>query len=93
MRSKTLVDLEGRFDVTDNISLALGADNLFDEYPDPHPAELQHDRQHAVLELLAVRPLGPLRLRTRFAGLLTAHPAGRYRPEAPERFGRRVQVR
>jgi iron complex outermembrane receptor protein len=33
--SKTLVDLEGRFDVTENIRVAIGAENLFDEYPDP----------------------------------------------------------
>ena len=32
--SKTLVDLEGRFDVTDSIRLAIGAENLLDEYPD-----------------------------------------------------------
>ncbi len=32
--SKTLVDFEARFDVTDSIKLALGADNVFDEYPD-----------------------------------------------------------
>ncbi len=35
--SATLVDLEGRVDVTDRIRLALGAENLFDEYPDPFP--------------------------------------------------------
>jgi iron complex outermembrane receptor protein len=32
--AKTLVDLEGRFNVTDNIRLAIGAENLLDEYPD-----------------------------------------------------------
>ena len=32
--AKTLVDLEGRFDVTDNIRVAIGAENLLDEYPD-----------------------------------------------------------
>ncbi|MBC6983005.1 TonB-dependent siderophore receptor [Caulobacter sp. 17J80-11] len=37
---KTLVDLEGRFDVTDNFELALGVDNLFDVYPDETPAAL-----------------------------------------------------
>jgi iron complex outermembrane receptor protein len=31
---KTLVDLEARFDVTENVKLAVGADNVFDEYPD-----------------------------------------------------------
>jgi iron complex outermembrane recepter protein len=34
--AKTLVDLEGRFDITDKIRLALGAENLLDEYPDPN---------------------------------------------------------
>ena len=33
--SKTLVDLEGRFDITDNIRISLGAENILDEYPDP----------------------------------------------------------
>src|SRR5690606_31811208 len=33
----TLIDIEGRFDITDNIRLALGADNVTDEYPDPNP--------------------------------------------------------
>ncbi len=32
--AKTLMDLEGRFDVTDNIRVAIGAENLLDEYPD-----------------------------------------------------------
>ena len=32
--AKTLVDLEGRFDVTDNIRVSLGAENVLDEYPD-----------------------------------------------------------
>ena len=35
--AKTLVDFEARFDVTDSIKLALGADNVFDEYPDAFP--------------------------------------------------------
>jgi iron complex outermembrane receptor protein len=35
--SATLIDLEGRFDVTDRIRLAVGAENLTDEYPDPFP--------------------------------------------------------
>jgi hypothetical protein len=30
--AKTLLDLEGRFDITDKIRLALGAENLLDEY-------------------------------------------------------------
>ena len=35
--STMLVDLEGRFDVTERIRIALGAENVFDEYPDPFP--------------------------------------------------------
>ncbi|HEY7641331.1 MAG TPA: TonB-dependent receptor [Steroidobacteraceae bacterium] len=34
--AKTLLDLEGRFDLTDKIGVALGAENLLDEYPDPN---------------------------------------------------------
>ncbi|MGH8239312.1 MAG: TonB-dependent receptor domain-containing protein, partial [Steroidobacteraceae bacterium] len=34
--AQTLVDLEGRFDITDHIRVALGAENLLDEYPDPN---------------------------------------------------------
>ena len=37
---KTVVDLEGRFQVTDRIGLAVGVDNLLDEYPDAVPAAL-----------------------------------------------------
>lgn len=33
----TLIDIEGRFELTDNVSVALGADNVTDEYPDPNP--------------------------------------------------------
>lgn len=35
--AKTLLDLEGRFAITDNIKLAIGGENVFDEYPDPNP--------------------------------------------------------
>lgn len=35
--AKTLVDLEGRFAITDNIKLAIGGENVLDEYPDPNP--------------------------------------------------------
>jgi iron complex outermembrane receptor protein len=34
---KTLIDLEARLSLTDHIKLALGADNLTDEYPDENP--------------------------------------------------------
>lgn len=36
---KTLVDVEARLAITDHIKLALGADNLTDEYPDPFPPQ------------------------------------------------------
>lgn len=35
--AETLVDLEGRFDLTDRIRLAVGAENLSDVYPDAFP--------------------------------------------------------
>lgn len=37
---KTLLDLEGRWSATDNLTLSVGADNVFDEYPDPFPFAL-----------------------------------------------------
>ena len=40
LTAKTLVDLEARYQVTDNVKLAIGADNLLDEYPDPLPPAL-----------------------------------------------------
>lgn len=40
LSAQTVVDLEGRFAFTDHIKLALGAENLFDEYPDPVPVSL-----------------------------------------------------
>lgn len=38
--TKTLVDLEVRYDVTKAVQLALGADNLFDAYPPAYPGTL-----------------------------------------------------
>ena len=40
MSAKTLVDLEGRYAFTKKLSLAVGADNVFDQYPDAYPANL-----------------------------------------------------
>ncbi len=40
MTPKTLVDLEGRYKITPRLTAALGAENLFDQYPDPFPAAL-----------------------------------------------------
>jgi iron complex outermembrane receptor protein len=38
MSPKTVVDLEGRVSLADRVNLAVGAENLFDEYPDPYTA-------------------------------------------------------
>jgi iron complex outermembrane receptor protein len=40
LEPRTLIDLEGRFDLTDQISFALGADNVTDEYPTQTPPAL-----------------------------------------------------
>jgi iron complex outermembrane receptor protein len=40
LSATTLVDLESRLDVTDNIAVAIGADNLLDAYPDENPPHL-----------------------------------------------------
>ncbi len=37
LHAKTLIDLEGRFAFTSHLNLALGAENLIDQYPDPNP--------------------------------------------------------
>jgi len=37
---KTVVDLEGRYQLTDRVGLAIGVDNVFDEYPDATPETL-----------------------------------------------------
>ena len=34
LSAKTVVDLEGRYALTQKLNLALGADNLFDQYPE-----------------------------------------------------------
>ncbi len=40
LSAQTVLDLEARFAFTDHIKLAVGAENLFDEYPDPVPIAL-----------------------------------------------------
>lgn len=40
LSAKTLVDIEGRVDVGENWRLAMGMDNVFDEYPDAFPVLL-----------------------------------------------------
>jgi iron complex outermembrane receptor protein len=40
LSAKTLVDLEGRYKITSNLTAAVGAENLFDQYPDAYPANL-----------------------------------------------------
>jgi iron complex outermembrane recepter protein len=37
---KTLIDFEARLNIADHFRVALGADNLTDEYPDPNPASV-----------------------------------------------------
>ena len=37
LHAKTLVDMEGRFSFTSHLQAALGAENLFDTYPDSNP--------------------------------------------------------
>jgi len=37
---KTVLDIEGRWEATDNLTLSAGADNVFDEYPDAFPFTL-----------------------------------------------------
>ena len=37
LSATTLLDIEARFDITENIRAAIGADNVTDEYPDPNP--------------------------------------------------------
>jgi len=38
--AKTLVDLEARYKITSQLTAAVGAENLFDQYPDAYPANL-----------------------------------------------------
>lgn len=40
LKPKTLVDLEGRVKITEQLQVALGADNIFDEYPTQTPVTL-----------------------------------------------------
>ena len=35
--TQTLIDLEGRFEPTERLRIAIGAENLLDEFPDPFP--------------------------------------------------------
>jgi iron complex outermembrane receptor protein len=37
MSPTTLIDLEGRLELTESLRVAIGADNVTDEYPDPNP--------------------------------------------------------
>ena len=38
-----MIDLEGRYRFTDSVTLALGAENLFDVYPDRTPGTLNNN--------------------------------------------------
>ena len=40
LSAKTVVDLEGRYDITKQLKVALGAENLFDAYPESVPTTL-----------------------------------------------------
>ncbi|GAB2928421.1 TonB-dependent receptor plug domain-containing protein [Rheinheimera gaetbuli] len=40
LSAKTLVDIEGRLDITENWRLAVGMDNIFDQYPQAYPINL-----------------------------------------------------
>jgi iron complex outermembrane receptor protein len=40
MSARTLVDLEGRYSISKVVTFAIGAENLFNQYPDPYPAVL-----------------------------------------------------
>ena len=40
LSAKTVVDLEARYALSSKLNLAIGADNVFDEYPDPLPPAL-----------------------------------------------------
>ena len=40
LRAQTVIDLEGRYDVTRALKVAIGAENLFDRYPESQPVTL-----------------------------------------------------
>ena len=40
LRAQTVIDLEGRYDVTRALKVAIGAENLFDHYPESQPVTL-----------------------------------------------------
>jgi iron complex outermembrane receptor protein len=40
LKAAWVMDLEGRFDVTESLRFAVGVDNLFDEYPTRNPGSL-----------------------------------------------------
>jgi len=40
MGRNTILDIEARFNVNDALTLSAGADNVFDEYPEPFPFAL-----------------------------------------------------
>jgi iron complex outermembrane receptor protein len=40
LKAKTLIDIEARYDVNDNIRVSFGADNLLDTYPTENPINL-----------------------------------------------------
>jgi iron complex outermembrane receptor protein len=40
LTAKTLIDLEGRWNLGESFQFAVGADNILDEYPDALPVSL-----------------------------------------------------
>ncbi len=82
MGAKTTVDLEGRLAVTPKLTLALGADNVFDQYPETLPPSLNTTGNTPFSNVRAVRSFGPLYLRPRHLRVLSlafqhlAQPAG-----------------
>ena len=75
LSAKWITDLELRYKAFDKVELAIGADNLFDVYPDrspfgPRPASVggvypANQIYIPLFDLLAVRLQRPLRLRPR----------------------------
>jgi iron complex outermembrane recepter protein len=56
LRPKWIADLEGRYNFTEHVQVALGANNLFDTYPDTMP--LVVDSQDGITAHSALSPFG-----------------------------------
>ena len=72
---KTTIDLEGRFQITDRVGLAIGVDNVFDEYPDfAGVTALDGRSSHTPWARLTVGP----RTRIRSNGTLITSSSGQF---------------